>query len=161
MTYTNEELRRLISCPKRISQPPKREMRPDGMMLRNEMDLVSLDEKHSFHAFIRQNVQFPENFSIGLDYLHSDFPARYCLLRCNGQHGGHKEHPHHLNCHVHRTSAIDLNAGVMVEKNIEQTAEYALFRDALSYFLRTINLQEPDVAQYFPNATQTELFGGE
>ena len=68
MIYTDEDLLQLISCQKRISQPPRKEMRAEGGYLRNDMELESLDGKHAFRAFMRQSRQFPENFSVGLDY---------------------------------------------------------------------------------------------
>lgn len=161
MTYTDNELTRLIGCEKRISQAPKKEMRTEGQMQRNEMELESLDGKHSFRVFMRQSLQFSENFSIGMDYLPKDGPGSFCLLRCNGMHGGHKVHPHHLHCHVHRSKAEDVNAGLRVERHIEPTTEYAAFRDALRYFLLRANVQSADLSQHFPGITQPDMFDGE
>ena len=118
MIYTDEDFTQLIACTKRITQGPRREMRVDGQMLRDEMEFESLDGKHSFRVFLRQSRQFNENFSIGIDYLPKDEPGSFCLLRCNGMHGGHKVHPHHLNCHIHRSKAEDVNAGLRVERHI-------------------------------------------
>lgn len=160
MIYTDEDLTQLIICPKRIAQGPRKEMRTDGQMLRNEMEFESLDGKHAFRAFMRQSRQFPENFSIGLDYLPKDEPGSFCLLRCNGMHGGHKVHPHHLNCHIHRSKAEDANAGLRVERLVEPTGEYAAFRDARRYFLLAVNVQAADLSQYFPDLTQADLFEG-
>lgn len=161
MIYTDEDFTQLIACPKRVSQPPRKEMRTDGQMLRNEMEFESMDGKHAFRAFIRQSRSFNENFSLGIDYLPKDEPGSFCLLRCNGMHGGHKVHPHHLNCHIHRSKAEDVNAGLRVERHIEPTSEYAAFRDALRYFLHKVNVQTSDLSQYFPGLSQGELFGGE
>lgn len=158
MIYTDEELTLLIGCPKRISQAPRREMRVEGQMLRNEMELEALDGKHSFRIFMRQSRLFAENFSVGIDYLPRDEPGSFCLLRCNGMHGGHKVHPHHLNCHIHRSKAEELNAGLRVERHIEPTTQYAAFRDALRYFLLLVNVQVTDLSQYFPGITQPDMF---
>lgn len=87
-------------------------------------------------------------------------PGSFCLLRCNGMHGGHKVHPHHLNCHIHRSKAEDVNAGLRVERHIEPTERYAAYRDALRHFLLTVNVQAADLSQYFPGITQAELFEG-
>ena len=133
-------------------------MRAEGQMLRNEMELESLDGKHAFHAFMRQSRKFPENFSVGLDYLPKDEPGIFCLLRCNGMHGGHKVHPHHLNCHIHRNKAEDVNAGLRVERHIERTGEYAAFRDALHYFLRAVNVRRDDLLLHFLSLIQGNLF---
>jgi len=160
MIYMDDELTRLIGCEKRITQTPKREMRTEGQMQRNEMELESLEGKHAFRVFMRQSLQFAENFSIGMDYLPKDEPGSFCLLRCNGRHGGHKVHPHHLHCHIHHSRAEDINAGLRVERHIEPTTEYAAFRDALRYFLLRVNVQTPDLAQYFPGIAQPDMFEG-
>jgi hypothetical protein len=136
-------------------------MRTEGQMQRNDMELESLDGKHSFRVFMRQSLRFSENFSIGMDYLPKDEPGSFCLLRCNGMHGGHKVHPHHLHCHVHLSKAEDVNAGLRVERHIDPTTEYAAFRDALRYFLLRANVQSADLSQYFPSITQPDMFDGE
>ena len=158
MIYTDEDLSRLIACPKQITQAPHKEMRMDGQMLRDEMEFKSLDGEYVFRAFMRQNRQFVENFSVGLDYLPKDIPGSFCLIRCNGMHGGHKVHPHHSRCHIHRSKAEDVNNGLLDARHIEQTSEYAAFRDALRYFLRAVNVQATDIARYFSMFTQGSLF---
>jgi len=161
MTYTDDDFTHFIACQKRISQPPRREMRVEGQMFRNEMELESLDKQHAFHVFMRQSREFSENFSIGIDYLPKDEPGRFCLLRCNGRHGGNKEHPHHSHCHIHRSIAGDVNAGIRAERRIEQIGEYASYRDALFYFLKLINVTAADLSEHFPGIFQADLFGGE
>ena len=158
MIYTDELLAELIACPKRITQPPRQEMKAEGAYLRNDMVLESLDGMHSFRAFMRQNRDFPENFSIGLDYLPKEEPGSFCLIRCNGVHGGHKMHPHHLNCHVHRAIAEDVNSGLRVERHIEPTQSYAAYRDALRHFVLTTNVQASDLSRHFPDLGQGDFF---
>lgn len=161
MTYTDDDLAQLISCAKRILQAPKKEMRTEGQMQRNEMTLESLDGRHQFRVYLRQSLQFSENFSIGLDYAPMDEPGTFCLLRCNSMHGAHRIHPHHLHYHIHRCKAEDVNAGLRDARHVEVTLEYAAFRDALSYFLVRVNVQLADRSQYFPGITQPDLFDGE
>lgn len=161
MIYTDDDLASLIGCAKRITVKPRKEMRVDGQMLRNEMELESVDGKHAFRAYMRQSRPFPENFSIGLEYRPNDEPASFCLIRCNGMHGGHKVHPHHLNCHVHRSKAEDVNAGLRLERHIEVSGQYAAYRDALRYFLLDTNVQSSDLSTHFPGIAQPDLFGGE
>ena len=158
MEYTDEVLEQLIACPKRISQPPRKGMKPDGKHSRNDMELESLDGNHGFRAFMRQSLEFTEDFSVGLEYLPKDEPGRFCLVRCNGMHGGHQVHPHHGKCHIHRCTADDVNAGRRVERHIQPTCEYAAFPDALRYFLRTVNVQLADRSQHFPRLLQGDLF---
>jgi len=161
MTYTDEDLTNLITCKKRIIQPPRKEMRVEKHMLRNEMELESVDKKYSFRVFMRKSLNFYENFSIGIDYLPKDEPGSFCLLRCNGRHGGTKSHLHHLHYHVHRSIAEDVNSGLRIERNIETTSRFASFRDALNYFLHRINVQAADITLYFPDTIQTDMFGDE
>ena len=59
-TFTDDELESLIRCPKEVAEPPRREMRLDGKMKRNDMTFKSTDGKHSFRAFLRQSEEFPE-----------------------------------------------------------------------------------------------------
>ncbi len=140
-------------------QAPKREMRIDGKMQRNEMELESVDGGHSFRVFMRQSLQFLENFSIGIDYIPKDMPGSFCLMRCNGAHGGYKVHPHHRGCHIHRSKAEDINMGLRIERDIEVATEYAAFRDALHYFLHKVNVRPMDRYEYFPDIDQVDMFG--
>ena len=76
-TFTDDELAGLIACSKQVVDPPRREMRVDGRMKRNDMTLKSADDKHSFRVFIRQSEEFPENFSFGLIYFRVMNPAAF------------------------------------------------------------------------------------
>jgi hypothetical protein len=155
-TFTDAELEELIRCPKEVVEPPRREMRIDGKMKRNDMGLKSKDGKHVFRAFLRQSDDFPENFSLGLMYQPGEEPGSFQLLRCNGQHGGERVHPHHAVFHIHRSKAEDINAGILEPREIEQAASYASFREALAHFCSLIQLDRPD--DYFPGLTQAILF---
>ena len=108
---------------------------------------------------MRQSDEFPENFSIGLMYLPGEEPGSFQLVRCNGQHGGEKVHPHHALFHIHRTKADDINAGILEPRSIEETNGYASFREALSHFCAMIQMERPD--DYFPGLSQTRLFPGD
>jgi hypothetical protein len=122
-TISEREIDRLITCPKEIVDPPRREMKLEGKMKRNEMTLRSADNKQEFRVFMRQTEEFQENFSIGLVYLPHEDPGEFILIRCNGQHGGTRLYPHHGIYHIHRISADDLIAGIKEPRVIEQTGE--------------------------------------
>lgn len=158
-TFTDDEFANLIACSKQVIDPPRREMRVDGRMKRNDMTLKSVDSRHSFRVFMRQSDEFPENFSIGLMYLPGEEPGSFQLLRCNGQHGGEKVHPHHALFHIHRSKADDVNAGILEPRDIEQTTAYASFREALAHFCAMIHLEKSD--DYFPGLSQARLFPGD
>ena len=149
----------LIACPKAVVDPPRREMKLEGKMKRNEMALKSADGKHDFRAFIRQNEEFQENFSIGLVYVPRDDPGEFVLIRYNGQHGGTRTHPHHAIYHIHRILAEDLKAGVKEARSIDRTEEYASFAEAVRAFCRRINMNEQE--RFFPGLIQRHLFPGE
>jgi hypothetical protein len=87
MTYTQNDIDALISCVKKVSDPPRRELRLAGAHWRNDMKLVSVKVDGEFSAFIRRSDDFPENFSIGLNYDPKDGSGEITLIRCNGQHG--------------------------------------------------------------------------
>ncbi len=161
-TYTDEQLAALVQCPKQIVDPPALKMKPDRGSKRNGMTLQSQDGNHRFRVFMRQSEDFEEDFSIGLGYLPKDASGSFCLLRCNGKHGGHQAHPHHLSFHVHRVIADDVNNGNNQERHVEVTTEYASYRDGLAYFLKLINLilSQEESNRYFPSLLQQTLFDG-
>ncbi len=149
--YTQAELDALISCPKRIIEPPRKEMKVERGTLRNDMKLVSLNEKTEFIVFMRINEHFQENFSIGLTVIPKDEPGSFCVLRCNGPHGEHtnagygEENPH-FDFHIHRANASMLAEGMLPEKFAEKTETYASYEEALSHFVKLTNIQ--NVGQY-------------
>ncbi len=155
-TFTDDELESLIQCPKQVVDPPRRAMHLDGKHKRNDMTLKSMDGKHSFRVFLRQSEVFPENFSVGLVYQPGEDPGSFQLLRCNGQHGGERIHPHHAVFHIHRSKADDINAGILEPRQIDQAVAFASFREALAHFCRLIKLENPD--DCFPGISQTQLF---
>jgi hypothetical protein len=85
--YSQEEIDRLIACPKIVTEPPKRDMKSQRGHRRNNMLLRSEEGGLEFSVFMRINEDFNENFSIGLNYSPRDERGTVCLLRCNGPHG--------------------------------------------------------------------------
>lgn len=143
-TYSQEEIENLISCPKVITDPPKREMRSERGSRRNNMGLRSKDDALEFTVFMRINEDFHENFSIGLNYSPRDERGTLCLLRYNGPHGdflgGSPALESHFRYHVHRAKAENLAVGLKAERGGEPTATYASYKDALASFLKEINV---------------------
>ncbi len=154
MTYTDEILRELIECPKKITKPPFKTLRSDRGHLRNDFEVESADGEHRFTCFVRVNEKFQENFSIGLDYLPRDEPGSIMLVRCNGPHGPHKVHDYHTFCHIHKASAETISKGLRPESNIEVTEGYSSYQDAVQYFLKLTNIR--DEGKNFPT-TQLDL----
>ena len=163
-TWTQTELDELISCPKQVVEPPRKEMRSERGHQRNDMTLASLNGEQRFSVFIRINERFPENFSVGLIYDPRDEPGDLTLLRCNGRHGEHDNSPMgdahpHFGYHIHRARAEIVNAGLSPLKFAELTNTYASYPEALQYFLRLIHVVNADV--YFPNVYQLPLIAPE
>ncbi len=154
--YNDNEIAGLIYCPKIIVEPPARQMKAERGSYRNGMLLRSKDGDSQFRVFIRQSVDFEEDFSVGLDYLSRDDSGSVCLTRYNGKHGGHEAHPHHLNCHIHIARAVDINAGIRMEKHITPTIEYASFYDAIRCFMKDVQVE--GIERYFDFINQDTIY---
>lgn len=134
----------------KIIDPPAREFKEDRGHMKKNFTLSSLDDSFLFRAFIRFNIKFPENFSIGLDFNPKDEKGTICLLRCNGSHGENKQIPLHESFHIHKATADTINSGVKPESNVEKTEEYASMDGAIQYFVNYINLNQENKNRYFP-----------
>jgi len=160
-TWTQPELDELISCSKKVEDPPRKDMRSDRGHKRNDMTLRSPDDTKRFSVFMRINETFPENFSIGLTYDPRDEPGEIILLRCNGPHGEHDNSPiedpqPHFGFHIHRARADVINARLSPDKFASLTDAYASFEEALHHFLKLANIIGTE--DYFPTHHQLPLF---
>ena len=160
-TWTQAELDDLISCPKQVIDPPRKEMRSERGHQRNDMTLGSLNGEWRFSVFMRSNERFPENFSVGMIYDPRDEPGDLTLLRCNGPHGEHDNSPMddsqpHFGYHIHRAKADVINAGLLPQKFVELTDAYASFPEAVRHFLKLANIVGAET--YFPTVDQLPLF---
>jgi hypothetical protein len=62
-------------------------MKKESFQRRKDFRLESSDGSgEQFRTFARQNVAFPENLSIGLEYEPQDGQDATILIRCNGPH---------------------------------------------------------------------------
>jgi hypothetical protein len=157
--YSKEEIEKLLSCAKIIKTPPKAQMVLEKGSYRNDMGLISTDDKLEFDVFMRKNMDFPENFSIGIEYKPRGEKS-FCLLRCNGPHGKFKGEPEetesvHFHYHFHKAKPENLERGIRAEQNGEITKGYASFEDALPYFLKTINVEGYE--SHFPALLQQQI----
>lgn len=159
-TYTQQELEALVACPKRITDPPRKEMKSDRGALRNDMFLESTDGKMGFSVFMRINERFPENFSIGLNAHPKDEPGSFCLLRCNGPHGEHVDNPldphPHFGFHIHKARQETIEAGLLPELSAEITKNYGSYEEALRHFVKLTNIENAE--QYLDVKKQLPLF---
>ncbi len=157
MIYTDQFIQELITCPKTIIEAPKDSGISRGSS-KTVLGMQSVDGQYSFSGFISVNINFQENFSIGLVFIPREEKGRICLLRCNGFHGEVMGIPHHSFCHIHTVKADDLNNGVKVEKQIHQTTAYSTIADAIQFYVKHINIIPLDREKYFPPpSAQMEL----
>jgi hypothetical protein len=155
--YSELDIDGLISCPKLIVEPPKKQMRLERGILRNDMGLHSVDGDLNFAVFMRINETFRENFSIGLTHSPSDEPGELCLLRFNGPHGeflGAPDTPHFV-YHIHRATPESILAGLRPERGGKATSLYASYDQALYHFLKMVNVE--NMQEFFADLTQMDL----
>jgi hypothetical protein len=159
MALADEAIKELLQCPKIITRRPRREMSVQGKHRKNDFELKSEDSSHTFYAFMRQSTEFPENFTIGLDYTSSPDGARICLLRCNGPHGETVQLPstpgHHFVCHVHMATAAAIEAGLRPESFTAHTEEFTTFEEAIAYFCSTCNIRDAELHFGFMEAERS------
>lgn len=154
--YTDSFIQELLSCEKQIIDPPTKDFKEDKGHLKKNFTLQSIDGQYAFNAFIRGNIHFKENFSIGLDFNPKEEKGTICLFRCNGPHGENVMFPHHANFHIHKANEISINNGLKPESNIQITNDYGSLEDAIQYFIKHINICAEDMKKYFP-APSTQI----
>lgn len=160
--FTAARIDELIACEKRVTVPPAREFREEYRHRRKDFRLEAVgDPPRSFGAFMRQSLEFAEDFSLGLVYL-SEEGKRMTLIRFNGQHDQSND-PYdlakaHFQYHVHRATADNLNNGRYGKHPAAVTRTYASFPEAMQSFLATIGLQAADIARHFPGMDSLPLF---
>lgn len=161
--YTDEHLKELIDCHKKIVDSPKQVRSERGGFTKQIFSLSSLDGQYDFGGFITQNIKFQESFSIGLIYKPKFERNSIVLMRCNGIHGSKTDIiPHHSQCHIHYATAQRVNDGLKPEGEIIITEDYGTLTDGLIFFVKRINLIPDHRAKYFspPRALPPDLFAG-
>lgn len=160
--FTAASIDELIACEKRVTDPPTREFKEEYRHRRKDFRLEAVgDLPRPFVAFMRQSLEFAEDFSLGLVYL-SEEGKRMTLLRCNGQHDQSND-PYdlakpHFQYHIHRATPDNLNNGRYGKHPAAVTRLYASFPEATQSFLAMIGLRAADIARYFPGMDPLPLF---
>ena len=162
---TDNEIQGLIASSKLITnKSPARSYREEDGYRRGSLTLESVgEEKERFSVFIRQNIRFIENYSIGLRYQTQNKDlGSVTLIRYNGPHGesNRDEDGHFGRPHIHRITAEELQSGSLQpqESHREITDRYSTFENALVVFLQDVGVT--NWKDYFPELNQGELFGG-
>lgn len=152
MFLQDDEIERLITCPKEITKKPRRNMRREGRHLRNDFDCAEFNGPALFHVFMRQHADFSENFSVGLNYSPVRGGETECLFRCNGPHGEQRTlpntPPHHFSHHIHRATEDAFASGFRAESRAEVTEVFATFEEAFVYFVNSCSILEAE--KFFP-----------
>ena len=162
MTFTTLSIDELISCEKLITEAPTREFKEENRHRRKDMRLqYAHDAKTIFSVFVRQSLEFDEDFSLGLVYLSVD-GKRMTMIRYNGQHDQSND-PYdqaktHFQYHIHKATPENLNNGRFDKHPATATRAYASFVEATSEFLAAIGLRAQDISAHFPGMESLPLF---
>ncbi len=148
---TDDDIARLIGLPKIIvNQTPSTGYSEVDNNRRRNLDLrAESDPSQRFSVFIRQNMTFIENYSIGLRY-HSDIPVlgAITILRYNGPHGETSRAPdgHFAQPHIHRIAANELTSGSShpQERDRDPTDRYSTFEQAIAAFIEDTAIAESE-----------------
>lgn len=154
MDITAEFLEGLITCPKKIVTPPKREMTIQNQCRRNNFTARSVNGSEDFCIRLRQSAILPEDFSIVLQWKSDG--RNIIIFRCNGPHGGNRSIPSHFTPHVHRLNLELAAQGIFKESDTATTTEYSTFESAVRYFLLYCGIE--GAGKYFPYVIQPSLF---
>ncbi len=162
---SDQQIQDLIGQRKRITyKDPARGYREEYRQRRCDLQLETVpDGNPCFLVFVRQNLTFIENFSIGLRYRTGN-PAVpiVTLIRYNGPHGEFSTQPdeHFAQPHVHRVTELEMNSGSTQpqEKHREITTRYSTFEQCLLAFFADASVQ--NYSDHFPDLRQGRLFDG-
>ena len=113
---TDQQILDLIACPKTIVQKePARGYREENRYRRCQLELQANDDAAlRFTAFVRQNTEFIENYSIGLRYQTNESRlGTVTLVRYNGPHGETSRHPdgHYASSHIPPHYSVRIGVG--------------------------------------------------
>lgn len=162
MTFTILTINELIECDKQITDAPTRDFKDEYRHRRKDFRLQAVnDPRMLFSVFMRQSVEFAEDFSLGLVYLSED-GKRMTMIRFNGQHDQTND-PYdlakpHFQYHIHKATPENLNNGRYDKHPATITRLYASFVEATQEFLAAIGVRSQDIARHFPGMDSLPLF---
>lgn len=143
------EIDSLINIEKTITN----KRRPDfALNNRNYKMNITLEAEGDteFRMFIRQLVDFPEDFTVG---LRIESPNKYSestlvLLRFQGPHGGQsstKSHDDlHNNYHIHIYTEEDYNAKRNKASYANKSTSFSSLEEAIVEFMKYCNITDPN-----------------
>ena len=162
---TNQAIQDLIRLPKVITaRMPARGYREEYGSRRCDLDIKSSnDNDRAFPVFIRQNLRFAGNFTVGLRYTANQGKlTTITLVRYNGPHGETSRAPdgHYLQPHIHYITEEEIAAGHTQpqESYRELTDQYNTLDEALRAFFNATSTSND--GDYFPDLIQGRLLSG-
>lgn len=158
---TDEQIQELIAVPKRIiGRSPAVDYREENGNRRCDLDMLDEDGNREFRVFVRQNVRFIRNFSIGLRYeAHEGNLTAITLARYNGPHGetSRAQDGHYASPHIHYITEAEIARGHIQpqEKFRQPTDRYDALEEALRVFFK--DTQTLNYIDFFPGLRQGRL----
>ncbi|MFA5728332.1 MAG: hypothetical protein WC957_02795 [Candidatus Neomarinimicrobiota bacterium] len=156
----DQEIKELIEIPKVIEELQPKVLKIESGHQRQKIILKSMDNQKRFWIFVRRNLKFVENFSVGLVYSAPDGKNIH-LLRLNGAHGQVSKKPFgldpHIDFHIHTLTSNDFESGNYNKPSgIELTNEFVSLEQATAkMFIKANILNGRD---FFSNLDQLNLF---
>ncbi len=136
--YTDDELAKLRSMPKRVTNPGARWVTKPGHRQRNFQVTGREDLSASFAVYQRQSGSDTKDFSCGIAYLPQG-GSRLTLARYNGSshvHGDIAYHPH-----IHNATERSIADGRKPESEAEETDLYTTLDGAFRCLILDFQLQ--------------------
>ncbi len=149
--FSDDELERYRTVPKRITNPRARWISKPGRHEQRNFEAVSgVDDRVRFRMYQRRNLDDDQDFSCGLALIGSGGRS-LSLMRCNG--ANHRHGAIHFRCHVHRATAAAIAAGRKADDHAERTDEYHTLDGAIAYLVHECGIQglttQPDEGSLF------------
>ena len=135
--YTEEELAKLRSMPKRVTNPGARWLEKPGHRQRNHRAVDEQGQEVNFSVYLRQNSQDDSDFSCGIVYRPLGGKP-LTLARYNGS--SHRHGDIHYRPHIHRATARAIASGKKPESAAEETDRYETLEGALRCLIEDFNL---------------------
>lgn len=144
---TDDFINNLISCQKNVINVERREMKEENRSFKNNIYLLSVDNKYKFRMFMRQSSSFIEDFSVGLMWLNANeyvnVKKEIILIRCQGPHDGKKEigFDTHHSFHTHVFTTDDFESKRYEKPSNRNTNEkFSSFEEAIIYFINNCGI---------------------
>ena len=144
--YFGEDLQKLRSMPKMVTNPGARWVNKLGHRQRNFKAVGQSDAYARFIVYMRENSQDSEDFSCGIVYKPHSGPG-LTLARYNGSSHRHGEISYKT--HIHTATAESIAAGKKPESEAELSDRYSTISGALrclllDFKLSGLSIPDPD-----------------